>query len=148
MSAEIPGGINSRLDEIQACFLRAFLPHLGDWNTSRRRLSALYDEALKDVPGIRPLRVHAASVRHLYVVRAERRDALREFLTGLGIGTGIHYSVPLHLQPAFQDAGFHPGDLPHAERACQEILSLPLWPYLSLEQAAEVVEAVREFYRR
>ncbi len=138
-------GINSRLDEIQACFLRAFLPNLDAWNTHRRRIAALYDEMLKDCPGVRPVKTSPDSVRHLYVVRVKRRDKLRAHLAQYGIGTGVHYPVPLHLMPAFRDSGLKRGDLPHAEKAAREVLSLPLWPYMPDSAAEEVAGRIRGF---
>jgi dTDP-3-amino-3,4,6-trideoxy-alpha-D-glucose transaminase len=139
-------GINSRLDEMQACFLRAFLPRLAGWNANRARTASLYRQGLSDCAGIRLVRT-AESVNHLFVIRVERRDKLREYLARRGIGTGVHYPAPLHLMPAFRDAGVRRGSLPHAERACREVISLPLWPHLPESQAMEVVQAVREFYR-
>lgn len=140
-------GINSRLDEMQACFLRAFLPRLEEWNLQRARIAALYDEALRDCPGVRPVKRSTSSVHHLYVIRASRRNKLREHLARQGIGTGIHYPVPLHLHPAFRGCGSSRGDLPQAEKACRQILSLPLWPYMPDAAAAQVAEAIRGFYR-
>lgn len=140
-------GRNSRLDELQCCYLRAFLEKLGEWNADRRRLAALYDEALAGCDGVRPVQTGPESVRHLYVVRARRREALRAALAAKGIGSGIHYPVPLHLMPAFRDAGLRRGDLPRAERACREVLSLPLWPRMPDAMVLAVAQAVREFYR-
>ena len=137
---------NSRLDELQACYLRAFLPKLPEWNADRARLALLYDRALAGCRGIRPVARAAGSVCHLYVVRAARRDRLREHLAKHGIATGIHYAVPLHLQPAFHECGLKRGDLPVAERACREIVSLPLWPYMPDSAMAEAASRVREFY--
>lgn len=141
-------GINSRLDELQCCFLSAFLTKLNAWNARRRQIAGLYDEALRRCPGVKTLRRTADSVHHLYVIRAQRRDKLRAFLAQHGIGTGVHYPVPLHLHPAFRDSGLTRGALPHAERACREILSLPLWPGMSDDQAGEVADRVRSFYTR
>ncbi|MFN3326247.1 MAG: DegT/DnrJ/EryC1/StrS family aminotransferase [Bryobacteraceae bacterium] len=138
-------GINSRLDEMQACFLRAFLPRLDEWNADRARTAALYDEGLAGCDGVRVLR-REDSVHHLYVIRAKRRDRLREHLAKLGIGTAIHYAAPLHLHPAFRDCGRKRGDLPAAEAACREIVSLPLWPCMPSAAAERVVEAIRRFY--
>jgi dTDP-4-amino-4,6-dideoxygalactose transaminase len=138
--------LNSRLDEMQACYLRAFLPRLAEWNADRVRLAALFDEALAGCAGVRPVPRGEGSVCHLYVVRAKRRDGLRRYLAERGIATGIHYEVPLHLQPAFAEAGMKRGSLPVAERACKEIVSLPLWPYMPEAMVAQVAEAVREFY--
>lgn len=140
-------GINSRLDEMQACYLRAFLPHLEEWNRERRRIADLYDRALADCPGLRPVRRSPGSVCHLYVVRARRRERLREFLSRHGIATGIHYGVPLHLQPAFRDCGARRGDLPVAERAAREVLSLPLWPGMPPAMIEETVERISRFYQ-
>jgi dTDP-3-amino-3,4,6-trideoxy-alpha-D-glucose transaminase len=137
--------INSRLDEMQACYLRAFLPKLAEWNADRARLAALYDRALENLP-VRPIPRRAGSVCHLYVVRAPRRDRLQSFLASQGIVTGVHYPVPLHLQPAFRQFGPKRGALPVAERACREILSLPLWPYMPEAAVAKVASCVREFY--
>jgi dTDP-3-amino-3,4,6-trideoxy-alpha-D-glucose transaminase len=139
-------GVNSRLDEMQACYLRAFLPRLDEWNACRARTAALYDEALGDCPDLRTLQRPHGGVYHLYVIRAAHRGRLREFLHARGIGTGIHYSAPLHLQKAFRAAGLKRGALPHAERACREVLSLPLWPYLPEASAGKVAAAIREFY--
>jgi dTDP-4-amino-4,6-dideoxygalactose transaminase len=140
-------GINARLDELQCCYLNAFLPRLKAWNEARRELARLYDEALSGVAGIRLLRRGPESVCHLYVVRAAKRDRLRAYLAARGIGTGIHYPVPLHLHPAFRAAGQKKGDLPQAEKAAREIVSLPLWPQLARDQVLEVAEAVRDFYQ-
>jgi dTDP-4-amino-4,6-dideoxygalactose transaminase len=141
-------GINSRLDEMQACYLRAFLPHLAEWNDWRRRIAAIYDEALAGMDGVSPVRTSPESVRHLYVVRAKKRDRLREYLSKHGVGTGVHYPVPLHLMPAFRACGLRRGDLPNAEKACREVLSLPVWPYMTDDQARWVAECVRRFYSR
>jgi dTDP-4-amino-4,6-dideoxygalactose transaminase len=142
--ARVPA-INSRLDEMQACYLRAFLPKLGEWNADRARIASLYDEALADCPAVRPLARRAGSVCHLYVVRSKRRDRLREHLAKHGIATGVHYPVPLPLMPAFRDGGAKRGDFPVAERACREILSLPLYPYMPESAIVEVVDCVRGF---
>lgn len=137
--------VNSRLDEMQACYLRAFLPRLREWNADRARLADLYDRALADCPAVRPLARRAGSVCHLYVVRARRRERLREHLGRHGIATGVHYPVPMHLQPAFREFGPKRGALPMAERACREVLSLPLWPYMADGMVEEVAARVREF---
>jgi dTDP-3-amino-3,4,6-trideoxy-alpha-D-glucose transaminase len=140
--------LNSRLDEMQACYLRAFLPELEKWNADRVRLASLYDEALAGCSGVRPIARGENSVCHLYVLRASRRDRLRQHLAKHGIASGVHFAVPLHLQPAFARPGLKRGILPVAERACREIVSLPLWPYMPESAVAEVAERVREFYKR
>jgi dTDP-4-amino-4,6-dideoxygalactose transaminase len=136
--------VNSRLDELQACFLRAFLPRLAEWNSRRARLAALYDEALSACSAARPVRRGPDSVNHLYVVRVPRRERLRAYLVQHGIATAIHYPVPLHLQPAF--AEFAQGAFPHAERACREILSLPLWPHMPDSAVLAVAARIRQFF--
>lgn len=139
--------INSRLDEIQASFLRAFLPHLEEWNRQRAELASVYDEALHDCEGVRPVRRTSSSVNHLYVARVQRREELRAWLLHQGIQTGIHYPVPLHLHPAFRQAGKRQEKLPHAERACREIVSLPLRPMMPVDDARYVAEQIRRFYQ-
>jgi dTDP-4-amino-4,6-dideoxygalactose transaminase len=138
--------INSRLDEMQTCYLRAFLPKLEEWNADRARLAALYDEALANCAAVRPLKRRAGSVCHLYVVRVKKRERLRAHLSARGIATGVHYPVPLHLMPAFRDCGSKRGDFPVAEKACREVLSLPLWPYMPDAAVTEVAAAIREFH--
>lgn len=138
--------VHSRLDEMQACYLRAFLPKLGEWNAERAQLAALYDKALDGCDGARPVARRAGSVCHLYVVRARRRDKLREFLAEHGIATGVHYPVPLHLHPAFREFGPKRGQLPVAERACREIVSLPLWHGMKRGMVEETAARVRQFY--
>jgi dTDP-4-amino-4,6-dideoxygalactose transaminase len=144
----LTSGVNSRLDEMQACYLRAFLERLAEWNAARARIAALYDEALRDCPGVQLVLRTGESVHHLYVIRARSRDKLRAALAAQGIGTGVHYPAALHLNPAFAACGQRRGSLPVAERAAREAVSLPLWPYLPLAQAEEVASAVRRFYTR
>ena len=134
--------VNSRLDELQCCFLRAFAPHLEEWNAQRARIAAIYDEELSGCPGVGLVRRTADSVNHLYVIRAERRDQLRKYLARHGIGSGVHYPVPLHRHPAFAQRI----RLPHAERAAGEVLSLPLWPGLKESAARRVAACLRKFY--
>jgi dTDP-3-amino-3,4,6-trideoxy-alpha-D-glucose transaminase len=139
-------GINSRLDEMHACYLRAFLPQLASWNADRNRTAAFYDQALADCPGVMLVERTTESVCHLYVIRVRKRDALRRYLAQHGIGTGIHYPVPMHLHPTYRDCGLKRGDLPHVEKACREVLSLPLWPGLSGAEAEQVAGRVRSFF--
>jgi dTDP-4-amino-4,6-dideoxygalactose transaminase len=137
-------GVNSRLDELQAAILRVGLAQLGAWTARRRELAARYLRELDGcgltLPREQP---YAGAVFHLFVVRHPRRDALLAALAEAGVGTLIHYPVPLHLQPAFGELGGRPGQLPVAEQACAEILSLPLHPGLTDEQAEIVIAAVR-----
>jgi dTDP-4-amino-4,6-dideoxygalactose transaminase len=138
-------GINSRLDEMQAALLRAKLGHLAAWTDRRRALAARYEEGLRDsgveIPVEQP---YARAVYHLYVIRHPRRDALATALRERGIGTLVHYPIPLHLQRAFAELGRKKGDFPVAERAAAEILSLPLFPEMTDGQAEAVIRAIRE----
>jgi dTDP-4-amino-4,6-dideoxygalactose transaminase len=137
-------GINSRLDEIQAAILRVGLRHLAAWTKRRRVLAASYRRDLDGLGLTLPVEEpYARGVEHLFVVRHPKRDALAAGLRARGVGTLIHYPIPLHLQPAFAEAGGRPGDFPVAERAAQEILSLPLYPGLTDAEAEAVVAATR-----
>ncbi|MGH2371783.1 MAG: DegT/DnrJ/EryC1/StrS family aminotransferase, partial [Chloroflexota bacterium] len=141
-------GVNSRLDELQAAILRVKLRHLDEGNRRRRRLADTYGQALAGVPPVilpaeQPWGHH---VYHLYVIRAERRDALQAHLRAREIGVQIHYPEPVHRQPAYLDLGYTAGALPETERAGGEILSLPMYPELPTEDAQRVAGAIREFY--
>jgi dTDP-3-amino-3,4,6-trideoxy-alpha-D-glucose transaminase len=137
-------GLNSRLDEIQAAVLRAKLARLDAWTERRRALAARYDEGLAGAGVERPReQPYARAVYHLYVVRHPRRDALAAGLKERGVGTLVHYPIPLHLQPAFAGTG-RAGQFPVAERAAREILSLPLYPEMADAQVDAVIRAIRE----
>ncbi len=140
-------GINSRLDEIQAAVLREKLPFLDDWNQRRYEHAMQYKQLLAGLPITLPLipagRLH---VFHLFVVRTQWRDDLMTYLAGRGIGTLIHYPVPLHLQPAYAHLGYGEGAFPVSERAQKEILSVPLYPELTRAELEEVCSAVRAFF--
>jgi dTDP-3-amino-3,4,6-trideoxy-alpha-D-glucose transaminase len=141
-------GMNSRLDEMQAAILRVKLTRLAAWTDRRRALAALYGRELAGLPLQLPVeQPYARAVYHLYVVRHPRRDALAAHLKERGIGTLIHYPIPLHLQPAFAGLGLKAGALPVAEAAAREILSLPLYPEMTDAQVVRVAEAVRGFFR-
>lgn len=142
-------GYNGRMHAIQAAFLRIKLPHLEGWNASRRRAAALYRQALADIAEIRlPVEGPGATpVYHLFVIRAQRRDALQAHLSERGIGTGLHYPVPLHLQTAYRHLGLGRGAFPVTELAAAELLSLPMFPELSAEQVGIVADAIRAFYK-
>jgi dTDP-4-amino-4,6-dideoxygalactose transaminase len=141
-------GYNGRLDSIQAGWLSVKLRHLAKWNESRRSLAHRYHEMLANVKDSVILPVEAAwtkGVYHLYVVRVSDREALQTRLAEAGIGTGIHYPIPLHLQKAYQHLGYKEGDFPMTERVALEILSLPMFPQLTHSQQDEVASSVREF---
>ena len=146
-------GGNFRLDTLQAAILAVKLPHLEAWADGRRRNAARYNTLLAESglisrglvtpPAVSPRAHH---VYNQYVVRAARRDALAAALGERGIGTAVYYPRPLHLQPCFADLGHGPGDFPHAERACAEVLALPVYPELPMSALARVVDAIRTFY--
>jgi dTDP-4-amino-4,6-dideoxygalactose transaminase len=139
-------GFNSRLDTLQAVVLNAKLARLAGWNAARRRAAQRYHELLADVPGVKlpatlPGNEH---VWHLYVVRVPRRDAVLARLNEAGIGAGIHYPVPIHLQGAYRQLGHRTGDFPVAERAAGEILSLPMFGEITPAQQERVAKVLRE----
>jgi dTDP-4-amino-4,6-dideoxygalactose transaminase len=142
-------GYNGRLDAIQAAFLRIKLRHLRVWNQQRRSAATLYRDALAGIAEIKlPVEAkYAKHVYHLFVIRAERRDALQVHLTARKIGTGLHYPLPLHLQNAYRPLGLTRGAFPVTERAADEILSLPMFPELTQAQVGRVADAIRSFYR-
>jgi dTDP-4-amino-4,6-dideoxygalactose transaminase len=138
-------GWNSRLDELQAAILRVKLRHLDVDNARRQALAAIYDETLPPTLQ-KPIALpDGAHVYHLYVIRHPQRDRLADFLREKGIGTGVHYPVPIHLQPAYRGQLAGEGALPETERAAKEVLSLPMYPELSAEQAQQVADAIRAF---
>jgi dTDP-4-amino-4,6-dideoxygalactose transaminase len=132
-------GFNSRLDELQAAVLRVKLKHLDEWVAARRRCARRYGELLAGTPVLLP--TEAPSARHsyhLYVVRSPDRDRLQQHLRENGIGTSIHYPLPIHYQKAYRELGYSAGDFPEVERACREVLSLPLYPELTEEELRHV----------
>jgi dTDP-4-amino-4,6-dideoxygalactose transaminase len=139
-------GFNSRLDTLQAVVLNAKLARLAGWNAARRSAAQRYHELLADVPGLKlpatlPGNEH---VWHLYVVRVPRRDPVLARLAEAGIGAGIHYPVPIHLQGAYRQRGHRAGDFPVAERAASEILSLPIFAEITPAQQERIAKALRE----
>lgn len=140
-------GKNSRLDELQAAVLRVKLRHLDAWVQARQSRAARYDELLGDssvqTPYVAPESDHNF---YLYTIRTQRREELKEFLAARRIASVVYYPVPMHLQAAFSQGGLGPGDLPEAERASQDVLSLPCAPELSSEQIDRVAGAVNEFF--
>ncbi|MCS6992846.1 MAG: DegT/DnrJ/EryC1/StrS family aminotransferase [Anaerolineales bacterium] len=140
-------GFNSRLDELQAALLRVKLPHLDEWNARRARIAAFYLESLRETGLLLPhVPEGMTPCWHLFVVRAPQRDALQAHLKAQGIGTMIHYPVPPHLQAAYRELGLPAGSFPVSEAIHREVLSLPMGPHLSMEDAARVVEAVKAFF--
>jgi dTDP-4-amino-4,6-dideoxygalactose transaminase len=142
-----PGGINSRLDELQAALLRVKLRHLPGWNAARRRIARRYDELLADTGLALPdLPDDERHVFHLYVVQTRERDRLQGRLQERGVETAIHYPLPAHLQPVYQGLAA-PGSLPVTERLAGEVLSLPIYPELTDAEVEAVAAAVREALR-
>jgi dTDP-4-amino-4,6-dideoxygalactose transaminase len=139
-------GYNYRLDGIQGAILRIKLRHLDNWTDARRQHARTYDELLRD------LNVNSLStpveldnrkhVYHVYAIRLRERNAVHRTLNDSGIQAGIHYPVPVHLQPAYTDLGYHRGDFPHSERAAAEVLSLPMYPELTTQQLNKVCSAL------
>jgi dTDP-4-amino-4,6-dideoxygalactose transaminase len=141
-------GYNGRLDAIQAGLLHAKLPYLAKWNAQRREHAAQYQRLLKSVDGalVPPFEPSwSRAVHHLYVVRTADREGLMNHLQKAGIGTGIHYPIPLHLQKAYASLQYSRGDLPMAEKAAMEVVSLPMFPQLKAAQQARVVEEILNF---
>ncbi len=139
-------GYNSRLDEMQAAFLRVELVVLNEWNTRRGEIAAQYSSLLAGADVVLPfVPDHADPVWHLYVIRSKRRDALREYLEQQGISTGIHYPVPPHRQACYRD--FREYELPIAEMFAEEVLSLPISPALEASEIEYVADAIFRFRR-
>jgi len=150
-------GWNSRLDAIQAAVLRVKLKYVESWNEARRRHAATYDHlfaeaglATTTAPDA-PIQLPATSatahhIYHQYVIRAYRRDELRQFLTARQIGSEIYYPIPLHLQPCFAYLGYREGDFPEAERAAREVLALPMFAELTADEQRRVVQSIADFY--
>jgi dTDP-4-amino-4,6-dideoxygalactose transaminase len=141
-------GYNGRLDSMQAGMLRVKLKHLAKWNEQRRASARVYDELFKSMGGavVAPIESEGSkSVYHLYVVRTPYRDELQKHLHEAGIGTGIHYPIPVHIQQAYSSLGWKKGDLPESEKAGDQILSLPMFAGLTKEQQRRVAESVAQF---
>lgn len=138
-------GFNSRLDELQAAILRVKLARLEAWNQKRREIAGFYTEHLAPA-GVwcPPVKEGNLAVFHQYTVRVPQREAVAKLMNELGVSTMIYYPVPLHQQEVYRDLGYREGDFPQSERAAREVLSLPIYPELTREEAACVVEALLE----
>lgn len=141
-------GFGNRLDTIQASILQTKLRHLKMWNIERQMKAKIYKKYLE---GLKTLKLPfiapwARSVYHLFVIKAKRRNALRKYLKSKGIETGIHYPVPLHLQPAYRFLGYKKGELPVTEKVVDQILSLPLYPEMSEKHISYISQCIRDFY--
>ena len=139
-------GYNRRLDTLQAAVLRIKLQHLEQWNDARRQHAKNYGRLLGPTGIVTPrAAAHCESVWHLYVIQVDERDALKEHLSSRGIGVGIHYPIPIHLQPAYRDLGYRQGDFPVTEKNARRILSLPMYAELTPEIVSRVAETVSAF---
>lgn len=142
-------GLNLRMENFQGAVLFSKLSYLDEWNNKRREKAKIYNRLFEEVNGV--VTPYAAPygkpVYHLYVIRVERRDELRKYLGERGIGTGIHYPLPLHLQEAYRDLGYKEGTFPVSERVAREVLSLPMYPDLEEEGIEKVVSSIKEFLR-
>lgn len=137
-------GFNYRMEALQGAILGVKLKHLEKWTEARRNLARKYDEKLKGLPlQIPETPAGLRHVYHVYPILVEKRDALQKHLEGKGIQTNIHYPIPVHLQKAYADLGHKAGDFPKAEAACNRLLSLPLYPEMTMEQVEEVAAAVK-----
>lgn len=139
-------GYGYRLDALQAAILGAKLPHLDAWNARRREIADRYTELLTSANIVTPyVPKHITPIYHIYCIRHPNRDGLQAHLQTRGIETGVHYPIPLHLQPVYANLGYHVGDFPHTEQAAREIFSLPMYPELTNTQIEMIVQAIREF---
>lgn len=143
-------GYNQRMDELQAAFLRVKLKYLPEWTKQRQEIAALYNILLQGTGDVVTPAVAegATHVYHLYVIQTAQRDALQQYLTEQGIGTLIHYPVPVHLQAAYQHLGYKEGDFPIAESLANRCLSLPIWPGMQYQQIETVAKAVQQFFAK
>jgi len=140
-------GFNYRLDTLQAAVLRVKLRYLDQWTTAKRRVATLYNHLLADTEGL-ILHIempYARHVYHLYVVRTERRDELVRKLNEQGIGAGVHYPLPLHLQPAYRHLGYVQGDFPVAEECARSVLSLPIYAELKEQDVERIAQVIKSF---
>lgn len=141
-------GYNSRLDPLQAAFLRVKLKHLDEWNQRRKIIAEFYLQNLRDVSGLILPKVtpNTTHVWHQFVVRHQKRDQLQEYLTQNGVGTLIHYPIPPHLSTAYKDLGYKLGDFPITESIANTILSIPMGPHVDVNDAKYVVQMIKEFF--
>ena len=141
-------GVNSRLDTLHAAVLNVKLKKLSKWNQARNDAAAYYREKLQDLAVRCPVADEGVEhVYHLFVIRTAERDALQQYLKEHGVATGVHYPVPLHLQPALSDLSYQEGDFPRTEALANEILSLPMFPEITTQQQDYVVATISDFFK-
>ncbi|MCB5248560.1 MAG: DegT/DnrJ/EryC1/StrS family aminotransferase [Candidatus Cloacimonadales bacterium] len=143
-------GLNSRLDTMQAAVLLVKLEALADWSKARRANAAFYDEHLRDIPGLKTPKIDdkAVTIYNQYTLVTQRRDELMAHLQKKDIGCAVYYPLPLHLQECFAELGYKAGDLPVAEALAQQVLSIPIYPELTVEMKQYVVDSIREFFAK
>jgi dTDP-4-amino-4,6-dideoxygalactose transaminase len=143
-------GYNSRLDTLQAAILQVKLTRIDTAIDKRAQRAAQYREVLKDIPEIKLPVIKGGNreVNYVFCIQAESRDGLEAYLKEKGIGTSIYYPIPLHLQKCFEDLGYKKGDFPVAERLCERVLALPMFPELTEDEVGYVCECVKRFYRK
>jgi dTDP-4-amino-4,6-dideoxygalactose transaminase len=139
-------GFNDRLDAVQAAFLRVKLKYLDTWNERRRQIAKKYDDGLKDIVTIPYVEPQNISIYHQYTIRTQKRNELKNYLTEKGIGTAIHYPLPLHLQNALQYLKYSEGSFPESEKAAKEVLCLPIYQDLSDEEIEYIIDAIKQFF--
>ena len=142
-------GYNSRLDEIQAAILRIKLQKLDAWNAKRRKISDYYNQELSGLPVSHQVITDAGvSSHHIYGLFTDKRDQLIKYLFSHNIGTGIHYPIPLHLQPCLEYLGYCEGDFPVSEKSSRQTLSLPVYPELTRTEMRQIVDLIKQFYKK
>jgi dTDP-4-amino-4,6-dideoxygalactose transaminase len=137
-----------RMEGVQAAILGVKLKYLDTWIDQRRENARIYGELLRNIEEVKiPKEMqYGRHVYHLYVIRVKERQALQDYLNKMGISTGFHYKTPLHLQKAYQSLGYKKGDFPITEKVMDEIISLPMYPELRIEQIEYVVKCIEKFY--
>ena len=142
-------GYNSKLDTIQAAILRTKLPFLPAWVQRRRKIASYYNDHLRDLPIVLPEEPrYAQASYHLYVIRTKYRDQLKQYLEKNGVACGVHYPIPIHLQPSMRLLGYKKGDFPVSEESAQEVLSLPMYPELTQKELRTIILHIRKFFRQ
>ena len=141
-------GYNSRLDTLQAAILRIKLKKLDTWNQMRIKAAGAYDKLFKNIDGI--ICPHVSQdvkhVYHVYAIRSKNREKIAEKFKTNGVGAVIHYPIPLHLQKAYASLGYRQGDFPVAEKVCREIISLPMFPHIKLNQMKYIVKLIKNTF--
>jgi dTDP-4-amino-4,6-dideoxygalactose transaminase len=137
----------SRLDELQAAFLRVKLRHLMAWVSRRREIAKHYKESLRGVGDIQFVTDNPHGAYHLFVIRTKRRNALRKYLTARGIGTAIHYPATIHLVKAFRYLGYKNGNFPVSEALSREVLSIPMFPLLTDSEILRIVRTIKKYFQ-